>query len=189
MKQQSPAVLSLVAHINAKQVKITAPKKAMNPKKGAKEYPRLRFIAEQEPEEMAGAISQLHPMIADAGTKLAAMTETLGLSPIPKDAPLKVRVAARRKYAEEFRRIAEEHPEEFANMLSEVYQQLEQAVESVEILAENTDVELAVDGGSTAAPFGEGVAPAEAVEEKVDDVREEAKAASRPSRVAVRAGA
>jgi hypothetical protein len=65
-----------------------------------------------------------------------------------KDAPLKVRVAAAKRYAAAFKRIAEESPEQLKDALVEAYNGLNDIAADIEFAAEQMGVNLAEDAVS-----------------------------------------
>jgi ribosome-binding protein aMBF1 (putative translation factor) len=140
-------------------------KKSATRKVSGSKLSNLRHIAENEPEEMATAIDQLQDIVQTMADSLETLKDGLDLVPadLPKDASVRQKVAARNRYARAFRRIAEEAPEEFAAMLNDFYQKIEEVADKTEILAENTDVELEI------PPTQEPEAAENPVEDDVED--------------------
>jgi hypothetical protein len=125
--------------------KLPAPKKDAPKQAAPKPAPKrslLRMIAEEAPQDMSQALDQLKDIVLGLGDSIDTIKDGLDLIEAPKEASVKARVASRNKFARNFRRIAEEAPEEFSTMLNDLYAQIEDVVDKVEILAENTEVDL-----------------------------------------------
>src|SRR5271168_3429155 len=105
-------------------------------------YAKMRRVA----EENAGGVEKSLTNLADACAAQAEafenLRENLDLVQAPKNAALKVRVAAANNYAKAFKRIAEEAPEQLEAAISEAYHSLDEQAGALEQLAESLGVSL-----------------------------------------------
>lgn len=130
-----------------------APKRASvrtpltNKKAATNKYAALVRIAAEEPEQFESALVELKEFYTEQAEKVDALLSNT-VEPeveLPKEASVRVRLAAKRKNTNRFanlRRIAEETPEEFGEALVELYVGLDEGAEAIENLADNTGVEL-----------------------------------------------
>jgi hypothetical protein len=137
-----------LAALKAKHSKKTAPK--------VDKYAKLRRIAEEEPEAMGDAVSELTLAFATLADAADALAENLDLVSEDKlqeeveettDKAAKLAKKAKLKnfkFAAAFKRIAMENPGSLADALSEVYSTLDTVAEGIENLAQNLGIELAV---------------------------------------------
>jgi hypothetical protein len=126
-----------------------------------KKFATLRRIAEEEPQEVDAALSQLAEGFSELSGALQSMSQNLDLGGVPTTASLKARLAAKKNYATRLRRIAEEQPAEFESAYNEVYQALDGLAEDMENAADNLGIALAPpieEGGmeSEPVPIAEG---------------------------------
>jgi len=105
-------------------------------------YAKMRHVAENAPGEIEKDLTLLADACAAQAEAYDALRENLDLIQAPKEASIKVRVAAAKQYAAEFRRIAEEAPEQLADAISEAYHSLDEQAGALEMLAEHLGVEL-----------------------------------------------
>jgi hypothetical protein len=105
-------------------------------------YARLRQVAAEEAKNVDEALTELAEFIGGLATAFTNLKDHLGLITAPKTAALPVRLAAARKYAASFKRIAEETPEVIADALNEVYQSLDEVGHGIENLAQNMGIDL-----------------------------------------------
>ena len=110
--------------------------------KKASQYGRLREVAKKAPGKVGEALGELAHSAGIMATSFAALKENLDLNEPPRAASLRARVAARKKYAVEFRRIAEASPEQLADSVIELYRSLDEIVSGIENFATNLGIEL-----------------------------------------------
>ena len=115
---------------------------ALAESKKASQYGRLREVAKKAPGKVSEALGELVRSASTLSASFATLKENLDLNEAPRAASLKARVAARKKYAVEFRRIAEANPEQLADSVIELYRSLDEIVSGVENFAANLGVEL-----------------------------------------------
>lgn len=139
-------------------------------------FATLRRIAIEEPQEVDSALSQLADGFAELSEALRSMSQNLDLGGVPQTASLKARLAAKKNYANRFRRIAEEAPEQFEMAYNEVYQALDGLAEDMENAADNLGIDLA----SPATEEGEMKAEPKEIAEGEHEVIEEAEEAGVP---------
>jgi hypothetical protein len=134
-------------------------------------WAKLRHIAENEPEEMGGALGELAVAFAELAEAADALAENLGVDPeaAPAEegevAPEMAVAAKKAKYAK-FRQIAMDSPGSLVDALQEVYGTLDTVAEGIENLAQNLGIDLGVApeadlemGGDMDAPADLGMAP------------------------------
>jgi hypothetical protein len=104
----------------------------------------LRYIATHQPHEVGAALTELHRFFGALKTKFAglegdfvSMKANLDLLEPGKQASLAARVDARRKYAKALRVVAFDSPDTLRDALSEAYARLDEAAESIEMMAQN----------------------------------------------------
>lgn len=125
---------ALLKKIQARKAEKVAAKKA--------KYATMRHVAENMPGEIEKDLTLLADACAAQAEAFDALRENLDLIRAPKEASIKVRVAAAKQYAAEFRRIAEESPEQLADAVREAYHSLDEQAGALETLAEHLDIEL-----------------------------------------------
>lgn len=147
-KESNMSLEKKLAALKAKHSKKTAPK--------VDKYAKLRRIAEEEPEAMGDAVSELTLAFATLADAADALAENLDLVSEDKlqeeveettDKAAKLAKKAKLKnfkFAAAFKRIAMENPGSLADALSEVYSTLDTVAEGIENLAQNLGIELAV---------------------------------------------
>jgi hypothetical protein len=117
----------------------------------AREYGRMREVAAKEPKKVADAIGELSQSLQVMGSSLSYLRENLDLA-VPRSASLRERIASRKRYAAEFRRLAEEDPDKIADAIVELYRSLDEIAAGVENLASNLGVELPEPGEDEGLP-------------------------------------
>jgi hypothetical protein len=118
---------------------------ARKAEKAAAEYEKyavLRVVAANDPGSVEKDLTQLADACAGQAEAFDNLRENLDLIQPPKEAALKVRVAAARNYAKAFRQIAEDHPEQLAEALSEAYHSLDEQAGALENLADHLGIDL-----------------------------------------------
>ena len=120
---------------------------AMTEAKKARIFGRLRQVAENEPKKAGDSLGELAHSLGVMATSMSNFRENLDLSDVPKTASLRARMAAKKKYASEFRRIAMESPEQLADALVEFYNSLDEVASGVENLASNLGIDLGAGAG------------------------------------------
>lgn len=120
-----------------------------------KKFASLRQIAMEEPHEVGNALGELGSVFTataavftDLAKQAENFKENLDLNEPGKTASLRERVNARKNYAATLRRIANEQPEELGSALSAVIEQLDEAAEAIETLADEFGLELNVEGAN-----------------------------------------
>lgn len=109
----------------------------------------LRRIAEEEPHEVGNALQEMAGLFQDVAEVFSGLAgdatslqSNLDLTEPAKTASIRDRVAARRNYARTLRRLANEEPAEIGAALSEVYNQIDDAVQGIEAIAERFGLPL-----------------------------------------------
>ena len=120
----------------------------------AQEYGLLREVAAREPQKVGDALGELAHIASAWGASAAALRENLDLTDGPHAASLRARTAARKKYAAEFRRIAEAAPEQVEEAIVELYRSIDDIAAGLENLASHLGIDLA--GGEEELPPADG---------------------------------
>jgi len=105
-------------------------------------FARMRQVADGDPGSVEKDLTQLADACAAQAEAFDNLRENLDLIQPPKEAALKVRVAAARNYAKAFRQVAEEHPDQLASALSEAYHSLDEQAGALENLADHLGIDL-----------------------------------------------
>jgi len=105
-------------------------------------WAKMRHMAEEAAPEVEHALNDLAEACAAQAEAFDNLKENLDLIQAPKEASLRIRVAAARNYAKAFKRIAEEAPEQLAEAISEAYHSLDEQAGALEQLADNLGVDL-----------------------------------------------
>jgi hypothetical protein len=105
-------------------------------------WAKMRRTAEEGAAGVESSLSNLAEACAAQAEAFDNLKENLDLIQAPKEASLKVRIAAARNYAKAFKRIAEEAPEQLAEALQEAYHSLDEQAGALEELADNLGVDL-----------------------------------------------
>jgi len=105
-------------------------------------FAKMRQVADGDPGSVEKDLAQLADACAAQAEAFDNLRENLDLIQPPKEAALKVRVAAARNYAKAFRQIAEEHPDQLAGALSEAYHSLDEQAGALENLADHLGIDL-----------------------------------------------
>jgi hypothetical protein len=141
-------------------------------------WARLRQVAAEDPKEADNALAEVADALGTMADSLTNLRENLDLIEVPKSASIKARIANARKYANGFRRMADEAPEVVADAISEVYHSLDDVAGALEHLAENMGIDLDLTPAEEA--FGEegkeeiaGEAPEFPFEEKEEETEDE----------------
>src|SRR5271157_204502 len=120
--------------IQARQAEKLAAEKA--------KYAKMKHVADNDPGSIEKDLTNLADACAAQAEAFDALRENLDLIQAPKGASLKIRVAAARQYAKEFKRIAEEAPQELASAVSEAYHSLDGQAGALEQLADHLGIDL-----------------------------------------------
>jgi hypothetical protein len=136
-------------------------------------WAKMRSTAAQYAPTIEKNLAKLAELCVSAAESFQNLRDNLDLVQAPKGASLKVRVAAARKYAKEFIRIAEESPEILADAVQEAYKSLDEIAGTLELAADQLGVDL------NAAPAEEafaeeGIAEIEHGEAEGEEIAEEA---------------
>ncbi len=105
-------------------------------------FAKMRKAAEEGASGVEKELTQLADACAAQAEAFENLRENLDLIQPPKEASLKVRVAAARSYGKAFKRIAEEAPEQLAEALGEAYHSLDEQAGALENLADTLGVDL-----------------------------------------------
>lgn len=106
-------------------------------------WAKMRGVAGEGAQGFEKKLARLANLCAAMSEGFSNLRENLDLIQAPKGASLKIRVAAARKYAKEFQRIAEESPEMVAEAVQEAYKSLDEIAGALEMAAEDLGVDLA----------------------------------------------
>ena len=149
-------------------------------KKANDRWARLRHVAVEEPKEADAALAEVADALGTMADALSNLRENMDLVSPPKNASLRIRIAAARKYATRFRIMAEEAPEVVADAISQVYHSLDDVAGAMENLAESMGIELSLTPAEAAfdeegkEEVAEGKEPGDAPVEVDDNKFEEA---------------
>jgi len=105
-------------------------------------YAQMRQVADDDPGSVEKDLTQLADACAAQAEAFDNLRENLDLIQPPKEASLKIRVAAARSYAKKFRLIAEEHPEQLADAISQAYHSLDEQAGALENLADHLGITI-----------------------------------------------
>jgi hypothetical protein len=105
-------------------------------------WAKMRHAAAEGAVGIEKKLAKLAALCAVASESFENLRENLSLVQAPKGASLKVRVAAARNYAKEFRRYAEEEPEKLADAVQEAYKSLDDIAGTLEMAADQLGVDL-----------------------------------------------
>jgi hypothetical protein len=115
---------------------------AISEDRKAQEYGLLREVAAREPQKVGEALGELAHIASGWGASAAALRENLDLVDAPHAASLRARTASRKRYAAEFRRIAEAAPEQVEEAIVELYRSIDDIAAGLENLASHLGIEL-----------------------------------------------
>jgi hypothetical protein len=110
----------------------------------AQKFSRLRQIANEEPQEVGAALSDLKVSFLSLSKKLANLEDHLDVTTLPKEATIRQKVAHRNTFARGLKVLAAEEPQELENALNDFYAELNSVVGEVETLADNLGVDLTI---------------------------------------------
>lgn len=105
-------------------------------------YAKMRQVADGDAGSVEKDLQQLADSCSAQAEAFENLKENLDLISAPKEASLRVRVAAARKYAAAFKRIAEEAPEQLAAAVCEAYHSLDEQAGALENLANTLGIDL-----------------------------------------------
>jgi len=105
-------------------------------------YAKLRRVAEENAGSVETSLTNLADACAAQAEAFGNLRENLDLIQAPKEASLKTRVAAARRYAKRFKMIADQAPEQIAEAINQAYHSLDEQAGALEQLAENLGVQL-----------------------------------------------
>jgi hypothetical protein len=105
-------------------------------------WAQMRHAATEGATDFEKKIAKLAELCVAAAEGFQNLRDNLDLVQAPKGASLKVRVAAARKYAKSFQRIAEESPEMLAEAVQEAYKSLDEIAGTLELAADQLGVDL-----------------------------------------------
>jgi hypothetical protein len=135
-------------------------------------WAKMRSTAAQYAPTIEKNLAKLAELCSLAAEGFENLRDNLDLVQAPKEASLKVRVAAARNYAKAFQRIAEESPEMLAEAVQEAYKSLDEIAGTLELAAD----QLGVDVNATSAEDAfaeEGIAEIEHGEAEGEEIAEE----------------
>src|SRR5271156_3519985 len=105
-------------------------------------FAQMKHVADNDPGSIEKDLTNLADACASQAEAFDALRENLDLIQAPKEASLKVRVAAARQYGAAFKRIAEEAPGDLADAVSQAYHSLDEQAGALEQLAEHLGIEI-----------------------------------------------
>jgi len=105
-------------------------------------YAKMRRTAEENAGGVETSLTNLADACAAQAEAFENLRENLDLITAPKEASLKICVAAARNYAKNFKLIAEQAPEQLAEAISEAYHSLDEQAGALEQLAESLGVSV-----------------------------------------------
>jgi hypothetical protein len=105
------------------------------------QYAKMRETA-KSPAKFAKVLDELVAKTARQADIMEALRHNLGLARVAKEAPAAVRIAAAKRYAKKFVRIAEEQPDILADALQQAYKGLDEQAAAMEIAAEALGIDL-----------------------------------------------
>lgn len=108
----------------------------------ASKFATFRQIANEDPGALGEALTELTSAFQSLAEASEALVENLDLTPVPKEGPIKDKVAARNKFAKALKRIAGEDPERVEEAMNEIYTAVDEVALAIENLAENLGFEL-----------------------------------------------
>ncbi len=127
----------------------------------SQEYGMLREVAAREPQKVGEALGELAHIASAWGASAAALRENLDLVDAPHAASLRARTASRKKYAAEFRRIAEAAPEQLEEAVVELYHSIDDIAAGLENLASHLGIELGGEEEEEMLPLADGAGDGE----------------------------
>lgn len=134
-------------------------------------WAKMRTTAAQYAPTIEKNLAKLAALCTLAAEGFQNLRDNLDLNQAPKEASLKVRVAAARNYAKSFQRIAEEAPEQLADAVQEAYKSLDEIAGTLELAADSLGVSL--DATPTEEAFAEeGIAELEHGEVEGEEIAE-----------------
>jgi hypothetical protein len=136
-------------------------------------WAKMRHAAEEGASDFEKKLAYLSELCAAQAEAFENLKANLDLVQAPKEASLKVRVAAARNYAKSFQRIAEEAPEQLAEAVQEAYKSLDEIAGTLEMAADQLGVDLNATPAEEAFS-NEGIEELEHGEEAGEEVGEEA---------------
>jgi hypothetical protein len=105
-------------------------------------WAKMRSTAASYAPTIEKGLAKLAALCAAASEGFENLRENLDLVQAPKEASLKVRVAAARSYAKSFKRIADEAPDQLAEAVQEAYKSLDEIAGTLELAADQLGVDL-----------------------------------------------
>lgn len=136
-------------------------------------WAKMRSTAAEYAPTIEKKLAKLAELCVAASEGFENLRENLDLVQAPKEASLKVRVAAARNYAKSFQRIAEESPEMLAEAVQEAYKSIDEIAGTLEMAAEQLGVDLNATPAEEAFAE-EGIAEIEHGEAEGEAISEEA---------------
>ena len=167
VKVPSKEAREKIAKVQALRKKIAA-RNVERQSEDKQKYAKMRLVAAKAPEKLEKCLAQLADKCASMAEGWENLRENLGLIKAPRQATLKVRVAAARNYAKPFQRIAEEAPDKLAEALAEAYQGLNDIASGIEMAAQQMGVDLETSPIMEDNGFGSGLEEA-ATQEVIEE--------------------
>jgi hypothetical protein len=135
-------------------------------------WAKMRHAADEGATGVEKKLAKLAELCSVAAEGFENLRENLDLVQAPKEASLKIRVAAARNYAKSFKRIAEEQPEMLAEAVQEAYKSLDDIAGTLELAADQLGVDLNATPAEEAFAE-EGIAEIEHGEAEGEEIAEE----------------
>jgi hypothetical protein len=133
----------------------------------------MREVAAKYPSKAGDALGELAYFTSVVASAFSNLREQLDLAEPPRAASPQARIAARKKFAATFRRVAEANPDQIASAVIELYRNVDEIVAGIENFAANMGIELPEDfeEGGEGMPGMEGM---EQVGESLESPKEQA---------------
>ena len=100
-------------------------------------FAQFKQIANEDPSASSDALCELSEAFSSMAEASEALIENLDLSPTPKEASLREKVAARKKFATMLKKLANENPERVEEALNEIYNAVDEVALAIENLSSN----------------------------------------------------
>ncbi len=105
-------------------------------------FARFKQIANEDPAALSDALCELSEAFSSMADGSEALIENLDLTPTPKEASIREKVAARKKFATMLKKLAEEAPEKVEEALNEIYNAVDEVALAIENLSSNLGFSL-----------------------------------------------
>jgi DNA-directed RNA polymerase subunit F len=117
-------------------------KRDITPVSSQEKFARFKQVANDDPGALQEALVQLAEAFSSMADSAEALVENLDLAPVPKEATIKEKVAARKKFATHLKKLANESPEAVEEAVNEIYNAVDEVAAAIETLAQNLGFNL-----------------------------------------------